>query len=219
MISPASETAIRSATLTGIQRERDRRLAGVDQPLELAGAARAADEIDPLVGADVGDLQHRRQQPLLQHADVERRDRIRGVWRRRADAACASRPGSTSRCRRACAGIAGPGVHVEALAHRLAGSRPATARRDPSRCGCRAGSAPGRAETPPPASSTRRRRRRAMRRQLALAHLGARPRRAGRAMMAVGDVQRRNPRETRRPARRDRRRRRATACDARRPAR
>ena len=154
MISPASDTAIRSATLTGIQRERDRRLARVDQLLERPGAARAADEIDPLVGAHVGDLQHRRQQPLLQHADVERADRIRSRPARRAAAACATRPGSTSRCRRARAGAAGPGVDSKPLAHRRAGSRPATARRDPSRCGCTAGSAPDRAETPPPASST-----------------------------------------------------------------
>ena len=58
MISPASETAIRSRDADRVQRERDGRLAGVDESLELPGAARAADEIDPLVGADVGDLQH-----------------------------------------------------------------------------------------------------------------------------------------------------------------
>ena len=118
MISPASDTAIRSATLTGIERERDRRLARIDQPLELAGAARAADEIDPLVGAHVGDLQHRREQPLLQHADVERR-------RSRSDASGATRGRSVCQppwkyiaMSPRPAGVGGPGSDIESLAHR-----------------------------------------------------------------------------------------------------
>src|SRR5204863_4100244 len=69
----------------GIQRERDRRLAAIHEVLQLARAARAADEVDALVGADVGDLQDRREQLVLEDADVECADRIGRVgWNSRA---------------------------------------------------------------------------------------------------------------------------------------
>ena len=50
MIAPASDTAIRSATLTGNIENATAALPDVDERLELGGAAGAADEIDPLVG-------------------------------------------------------------------------------------------------------------------------------------------------------------------------
>src|SRR5260370_26973302 len=60
-----------------MDRERDRRLARVDQGRELARSARAADEVDPLVRTDVENTEHRCQQLILQQADVERGDGIR----------------------------------------------------------------------------------------------------------------------------------------------
>src|SRR5439155_18100200 len=44
----------------------------IDELLELPGAAGAADEIDALVGADVGDDEDWSEQLILQDADVER---------------------------------------------------------------------------------------------------------------------------------------------------
>ena len=54
-----------------------------DERLERGGAPGAADEIDTLVGPDVGDPQHGLQQPILEDADVERAD---GIGRGRRDA-------------------------------------------------------------------------------------------------------------------------------------
>src|SRR3954470_2471316 len=54
-----------------MERERNRELSGVDQLLELRGAACAADEIDSLVRADVTDAEDRREHGLLQPADIE----------------------------------------------------------------------------------------------------------------------------------------------------
>ncbi len=76
MMAPASDTAIRSSTSTGIQRKRYRRAPGVDELFELARSTRAADELDARVGSHVLDLQHGRQQLVLQHADIERGDRV-----------------------------------------------------------------------------------------------------------------------------------------------
>ena len=91
MIAPASDTAIRSATLTGNIENATAALPDVTSCSSSAGAAGAADEIDSLVGADVRDFQDRREQPVLQHADVERRDRIRRDRAPCAAAACATR--------------------------------------------------------------------------------------------------------------------------------
>ena len=71
MISPASAMPIRSSTLTGNIENATAALPLVDELLEFGGAADAADEVDPLVGAHVGDLQDRVQQVILQDADVE----------------------------------------------------------------------------------------------------------------------------------------------------
>ena len=73
MILPASATAIRSGHLRRVEGEGDRHLAGVDPPLELVQAAAAADEVDALVGALVGDAEER----------LDRRARVRSVIGRR----------------------------------------------------------------------------------------------------------------------------------------
>ena len=46
-------------------------------PFEFRRAAGAADEIDALVGAHVGDVQQWRKNLVLQDADIQRGDRIR----------------------------------------------------------------------------------------------------------------------------------------------
>ena len=61
MMPPASHTCIRSSTLTGYIENATADFARLDQPFELRGTARAADEIDPLVGADVADAEQRRE--------------------------------------------------------------------------------------------------------------------------------------------------------------
>ena len=59
-----------------VERERGRHLAGVDPLLELAESAAAADEIDALVGAQVADAEERRQHAARQQARVEPPHRI-----------------------------------------------------------------------------------------------------------------------------------------------
>ena len=54
---PASAMAIRSSTVTGYIENATAALPRVDGLLERLGAARAADEIDALVGADVADAE------------------------------------------------------------------------------------------------------------------------------------------------------------------
>ena len=51
--------------------------AAVDDLLQFARAADAADELDALVGALVADAEQRREHEILQARDVERRDRTR----------------------------------------------------------------------------------------------------------------------------------------------
>ena len=60
----------------GIEREGDRHLARVDPALQLAQAAPAADEIDALVGARVGDAEDRLDQVARQQRDRQARDRV-----------------------------------------------------------------------------------------------------------------------------------------------
>ena len=76
MMPPASATAIRSSMLRREEREGDRHLARVDPPLELAEAAPAADEVDALVGARVGDAEQRLDQVAREQRDRQPADRI-----------------------------------------------------------------------------------------------------------------------------------------------
>src|SRR5687767_5789240 len=54
-----------------IHRKRHRHLAAVDELLERECALRAADEINPRVGAHILNAKNRRQQTFLQHVAVE----------------------------------------------------------------------------------------------------------------------------------------------------
>ena len=77
MMPPASEIAIRSSHADREHRERDGGPPDVTQPLELRGAASAADEVDALVGAHVADAEHRRE-----HESCSRLTSSRSVgWR------------------------------------------------------------------------------------------------------------------------------------------
>ena len=107
---PASEMAIRSSTVTGIHRERDRRLARIDGLLERPGAAGAADEVDALVGADVADVAASARARCAAGSATSRllaRESSSGVRRRQVERVPAGRRGtSTPRpCRR---GVAVP---------------------------------------------------------------------------------------------------------------
>src|SRR5690606_3783406 len=59
-----------------VERECERRPAGVDEPLELADAAYPADERDARVRAGILDPEQRGVDPILKEAYVEARDRI-----------------------------------------------------------------------------------------------------------------------------------------------
>ena len=61
------------AHLRRVERERSRHLAGGDEPLEFGKAAAAADEVDALVGARIGDAEER-----LDDGPGEQRDRQPG---------------------------------------------------------------------------------------------------------------------------------------------
>ena len=77
MMPPASATAIRSSMLRRVEREGHRHLAGVDAALELGEAAPAADEVDALVGARVGDAEERLDQVAGEQRDRQPADRVR----------------------------------------------------------------------------------------------------------------------------------------------
>ncbi len=208
MIAPASETRIRSATLTGYSENATAAFPDVDELLERTRAARAADEIDALVGAHVGDVQHGRQQLLLQDADVERADGIGGIGCRARAQRVPGRPGSTSRSRRAAP--ASPVPRSTSNRSRTASQEAVgrQRRRGLSRSGCTAGSAPGRAERRPPASSRPRRRRRRRARRARVSARARRWRRDGGRRRCTAPESGRTPRR----GHRDRRRRPARAC-------
>ena len=149
MMPPASEIAIRSSTVTGTSRTppppcRSRR------PARAPGAARAADEIDPLVGAHVADAAACGSSTWRCSSATSRLLGARVVLRRGAgqiERVPAARPGtSTPRpCRR---GVGRPVGHRRRARRSAARNCSRRARRrDPSRCGCREGSAPGCPET------------------------------------------------------------------------
>ena len=196
-MAPASDTAIRSATLTGIQRERDRRLPGIDEP------ARAR----PCRG------RRRRSRCAC------RSGRRRSSARARAARSCSTLTSSDA------IGSSGPaaarGRSVRHSPSRYIAISPARGRgrraRRPRRS-ARAPSARNCVRRQPARSLTirlygrictwscgnatastvvgsRRRRRATSPRCTPLAHLVARARGAGRPMMTVGDVERRKPLE------------------------
>ena len=118
MMAPASETAIRSATLTGNSENATAAL-----PESTSVSSSAVPRAPPtksmrLSVRDVRDAENRREQLLLQHADVERRESRRSRRRlRRAAAASASAPPKYIAISPRCAGAAGPALDVEPLAH------------------------------------------------------------------------------------------------------
>ena len=69
MIPPASATAITSSIWVGVKRERHRHLARIDPARQLGEAAAAADEVDALVGALVGDAEDRLDQIVGEQRD------------------------------------------------------------------------------------------------------------------------------------------------------
>ena len=71
MMPPASEIAIRSSIVTGYIENATAAVPESTALLEAGGAAGAADEIDPLVGADVADAEQRLEDVPLQQRDVE----------------------------------------------------------------------------------------------------------------------------------------------------
>ena len=92
MISPASDTAIRSATFTGYSENATAALPLSTAFLELAVPRAPPTKSIRLSVRMSRNLENRREQLLLQHADVERADRVRLGRAVRADGACASRP-------------------------------------------------------------------------------------------------------------------------------
>ena len=81
MTLPASATEKSWSIVVGKKEKATRNWPETDLLLELAGAADAADEIDPLVGPGIGDAEDGRQEVVLEDRDVEGADGIGRVER------------------------------------------------------------------------------------------------------------------------------------------
>ena len=189
MISPASETAMRSSILTGNSEN-----ATAAAPESTSRSRYWVPRAPPtksirVIRANVADLQNRFQQLLLQDAHVERTDRIGRIRPRRVDEASATvfeihrDFAATGRRRRARRDIE-PLAH---LVHEVSGRQ---TRRGPSRSGDRAGSAPGRGETPRRAWSCCRRHPRATLGNRSISNFLPGARGTGGPMVPIGDIKR-----------------------------
>ena len=86
MSCPASVTAMSCSMRVGKRWSASDQPSSLHAPLELGGAADAADEVDVLRRARVGDAEDRREELVLADRAVERRDRVGASKRARAHA-------------------------------------------------------------------------------------------------------------------------------------
>ncbi len=128
MIAPASATAIRSAHLRRIEREGGRAPAGADAPFEFAEPAPAADEVDALVGARIGDAEERLDDMAGEEGDRQPADRIIGRDQAGASRSRYQRPPRTIPNSPADAGSTGASEGSTVNVSRSAASNPSASR-------------------------------------------------------------------------------------------